>query len=287
MPSPPFPSRLHRDTTLDSIHTTQTETLLSRVLCPTKVRWTGGKDRQTSGSSVRRRFWRAGGRGVELLTWLQTGLYLSPSLFTIYSSCLWLKLDTPMDLVSPVSLHFSRAWEGGVVSSHLEWARTRINVEKINKHGHHQELALSIKRKKGRKSSHQLKNYYFCLKKTNKQRRHITWEERNALFLLSKILHFIPLCEHFSNGFLPSTRASQPLGSWTAESGGPQPILTGGRNEGGFPSPGSSTGSLLPGLTSHVWQRSNVSNINFRFPSFGNNSSPGWNRSRHIRDVTK
>ena len=169
MPSTPFPSRLHRDTILGSIHTIQIEILFSRVLCPTQVRWTGGKDRQTSGSSVRRRFWRAGGRGVKLLTWLQTGLYLSPSLFTIYSSCLWLKLDTPMDLVSLVSLHFSRAWEGGVVSSHLEWARTRINVEKINKHGHHQELALSIKRKKGRKSSHQLKNYYFCLKKTNKQ----------------------------------------------------------------------------------------------------------------------
>ena len=52
---------------------------------------------------------RAGGRGAELLTWLQTGLYLSPGLFRIFSSCLWLKLDTPMDLVSPASLHFSRA----------------------------------------------------------------------------------------------------------------------------------------------------------------------------------
>lgn len=44
--------------------------------------------------------------------WLQTGLYLSPGLFRIFSSCLWLKLDTPMGLVSPASLHFSRAWGG-------------------------------------------------------------------------------------------------------------------------------------------------------------------------------
>ena len=43
---------------------------------------------------------------------MQTGLYLSPGLFRIFSSCLWLKLDTPMDLVSPASLYFSKAWGG-------------------------------------------------------------------------------------------------------------------------------------------------------------------------------
>ena len=78
-----------------------------------------------------------------------------------------------MDLISPTSLHFSRAWEGGVESSHLEWARTRINVEKSNKHDYHQELALSIKRKKGKKSSHQLNNYYFRLKRNPKKTYHM------------------------------------------------------------------------------------------------------------------
>ena len=74
------------------------------------------------------------GEESRLLTWLQTGLYLSPGLFRIFSSCLWLKLDTPMDLVSPASLHFSRAWEGGVVNSHEQSLgmgnRIRINAEK-------------------------------------------------------------------------------------------------------------------------------------------------------------
>ena len=51
-------------------------------------------------------------RRRRLLTWLQTGLYLSPGLFRIFSSCLRLKLDTPMDLASPASLHFSRTWGG-------------------------------------------------------------------------------------------------------------------------------------------------------------------------------
>ena len=62
------------------------------------------------------------GRRLRLLTWLQTGLYLSPGLFRILSSCWWLKLDTPMDLVSPASLHFSKAWGGRVLINHLEWA---------------------------------------------------------------------------------------------------------------------------------------------------------------------
>ena len=120
-----FPHLFHpnlsdRDTILDSIHTVQTETLHSRIFWSTKVRWTGVEDRQTSGSSARRRFWRAGGWGAEQLTWLQIDLYLSPSLFKIFSSCLWLKLDTPMDLASPASLHFSRAWEGEVVNNYVE-----------------------------------------------------------------------------------------------------------------------------------------------------------------------
>jgi len=120
-----------RDIVMDYIHKVQTEALLSRILWPTKVRWTGGEDRQTSVSSARRRLWRAGGRGAELLTWLQTGLYLSPGLFRIFCSCLWLKLDTPMDLVSPASLHFSRAWGWmGAENSLGMGNRTRIKAEK-------------------------------------------------------------------------------------------------------------------------------------------------------------
>ena len=69
------------------------------------------------------------------------GLYLSPSLFRI----LWLKLDTPIDLVRPESLHFSRA----VVSSPLEWTMNKINAEKLSVNRvTHQELALIIKRKR-------------------------------------------------------------------------------------------------------------------------------------------
>ena len=116
---------------------------------------------------------------------------------------------------------------------------------------------------------------------------HIIWKERAACLHCPIFSSFVPLCEHSSNGFLPKTPASQPLDSWTADSDGPQPILTGGRNEGGSPSPGSSPEFLLPRLTSHVRQRSTESNIIFPFSSFGSNSSPGWNRGSHFRDVTK
>ena len=61
-------------------------------------------------------------RKRRLLTWLQTGLYLSPGLFRIFSSCLRLKLDTPMDLANPASLHFSRAWGGRGGEHDLQWA---------------------------------------------------------------------------------------------------------------------------------------------------------------------
>ncbi|KAL0627899.1 hypothetical protein AAY473_001218 [Plecturocebus cupreus] len=55
-------------------------------------------------------------RGLRERTWLQTGLYLSPGLLRIISSCLRLKLDTPMDLANPASLHFSMAWEKRIAS---------------------------------------------------------------------------------------------------------------------------------------------------------------------------
>jgi hypothetical protein len=68
------------------------------------------------------------------LTWLQTGLYLSPGLFRIISSCLPLKLDTPMDLVNPVSLHFSIAWIGKSCEEEYETRGEKIfQVPNINK----------------------------------------------------------------------------------------------------------------------------------------------------------
>ena len=57
-----------------------------------------------------------------------------------------------MDLVNPASLHFSRAWGRRGGEQPLGTGNiTKIHAEKINKHGHIQELTLSIKRKKQKK----------------------------------------------------------------------------------------------------------------------------------------
>ena len=114
---------LIKDTVTDSIHTVQTEALRSRTFCPQRSDEQEGRTGRHLAPAQEGDSEEQEGEESRLLTWLQTGLYLSPGLFRIFSSCLWLKLDTPMDLVSPASLHFSRAWEGGVVSSHSEWAR--------------------------------------------------------------------------------------------------------------------------------------------------------------------
>ena len=45
--------------------------------------------------------------------------------------------------------------------------------------------------------------------------------------------------------------------------------------------------SLLPILTSHVWQKSTESNTSFPFSSVCKMSSPGWDGSSHFRDSTK
>ena len=139
------------------------------------------------------------------------------------------------------------------------------------------------KGKRKRRSWYKKNNYQLLLRKPWRRRSHI---RKEMPIYTVQILHFIPLCEHFSNDSLPTTPASQPLDSWTAECDGPQPILTGGRDEGDSPSPGSSPSSLLPRLTSHVRQRSTESNIGFPFSSVGKTASPGWNRSSHFRDVT-
>lgn len=54
-------------------------------------------------------------------TWLLTGLYLSPGLFMIISSCLRLKLDTPIDFAKPASLHASRAYKESKDNSPTGW----------------------------------------------------------------------------------------------------------------------------------------------------------------------
>ena len=158
-------------------------------------------------------------------------------------------------------------------------------LRNIGNHHHSSRISIDFQEEKSGKSHDTGRITVSSLEKPYS--RHITWKERDTCLHSPIFSPFVPLCEHFSNGFLPTTSTSQPLDSWTAESDGPQPILTGGRNEGGSPSSGSSPGSLLPGLTSHVKQRSTESNISFPFSSFGNNSSPGWNRSRPFRDVTK
>ena len=160
-------------------------------------------------------------------------------------------------------------------------------LKNTSNHTHPSRITLDYQEEKsGRRSCYKKKNYCPHLKKKT-QKRYITWKEKDTCLHCLKFSSSIPLCEHFSNGFLSTTPASMPLDSWTAESDGPQPILTGGRNEGGSPSSGSSFGSLLPGLTSHVRQKSTESNISFPFSSFGSNSFPGWNGSSHFRDVTE
>ena len=114
---PTFSTQIYqtRHTILGSNHTIQTEALCSRIFCPQRLDEQEGRtDRHQAKKEVLK------SRGERSLTWLQTGLYLSPGFFRIFSSCLWLKLDTPMDLVSPASLHVSRAWGAGVVSSHFK-----------------------------------------------------------------------------------------------------------------------------------------------------------------------
>ena len=157
---------------MDSIHTVQTEALHSRTFCHQRSDEQEGRtDRylapgQEGGSEEQE------GEEPSCSPWLQTGLYLSPGLFRIFSSCLWLKLDTPIDLVSPASLHFSRAWEGGVVNSHLEWAieqELKLGKKSV-KSVIHQELTL-ISRRKERKKTLCKKNYHLLFAPW---RRHIT-----------------------------------------------------------------------------------------------------------------
>ena len=124
----------------------------------------------------------------------------------------------------------------------------------------------------------QKKNCHLLLGKP--WRTHITWKEITVpdsppLFLSVNISAMVSS---------PQPQHHIPQSSWTAESDGPQPNLTGRRIDGGFPSPGSSFNSLLLELTSHVWQRSTESGISFPFSSFGYNSSPGSIRS-HFRHV--
>ena len=81
---------------------------------------------------------------------MQTDLYLSPGLFKIFSSCLWLQLNTPMDLVSSASLHFSRAWGWmGAENSLGMGNRTRIKAgKKICKKCHPSRINIDYQEEK-------------------------------------------------------------------------------------------------------------------------------------------
>ena len=191
---------------MDSIHTVQTEALHSRTFCHQRSDEQEGRtDRylapgQEGGSEEQE------GEEPSCSPWLQTGLYLSPGLFRIFSSCLWLKLDTPMDLVSPASSHFSRAWEGGVVNSREQSLgmgnKTRLMAakKKIIKSVSCQELALIIRKKKGEEVS-DTRRITVSLEKP--QRRYITWKEIDTCLHIPKLSSTVLLCQDLSNGFLP------------------------------------------------------------------------------------
>ena len=112
-------------------------------------------------------------------------------------------------------------------------------LKNISNHTHLSRITLDYQEENsGRRS------WFPHLRKTPEKIYHM--EGKRYLSALPKFSSSIPLCEHFSSDFLSTTPAFMPLDSWTAESDGPQPILTGGRNEGGSPSSGSSSPSLLP-----------------------------------------
>ena len=97
------------------------------------------------------------------------GLVLEPQLVHNLLQLLVVEVGHPNGLGQPCILTLLQGLGGRGGEQSLGMGnRTRINAEKINKHGHVQELALSIKRKKGRKSTHKLKNCHFLHKKTKK-----------------------------------------------------------------------------------------------------------------------
>ena len=159
-------------------------------------------------------------------------------------------------------------------------------LRNISNHIHLSRITLDYQEEKsGRRPWYKKRNYWPRLRKTPEKIYHM--EGKRYLTTLYQILLLHSSLWIFQQWFPPhnpNIPALRFLNCWVWTA---QPILTGGRNEGGSPSPGSFPGSLLPRLTSHVWQRSNESNISFPFSSFGYNSSPGWNRSSHFRHVTK
>lgn len=72
--------------------------------CSTKQRWSAEKYLLTIGNKANKGIYNKK-RRLRIPNQLQASLCLSPALLRMISSCLPLKLDIPMDLVSPASLH--------------------------------------------------------------------------------------------------------------------------------------------------------------------------------------
>ena len=90
-------------------------------------------------------------------------------------------------------------------------------LRNISNHIHLSRITLTIKKKK-RGKGHDIKRETTDPALEKLRRRYITWKEKDTCLHGTKFSSSIPLCEYFSNGFLPTTPASLPLDSWTAES---------------------------------------------------------------------
>ena len=85
-------------------------------------------------------------------------------------------------------------------------------LRNISNHIHLSRITLTIKKKK-RGEGHDIKRETTDPALEKLRRRYITWKEKDTCLHGTKFSSSIPLCEYFSNGFLPTTPASLPLDS--------------------------------------------------------------------------
>ena len=137
-------------------------------------------------------------------------------------------------------------------------------LEKICKKCLMSKIDIDFKKEKRRRGSWHKKSHHLLVRKIPEKTYH---KERNrCLSSLSHILLHYSSLWTFQQWFLTTTPASQPLGSWTAEFDGPQPILTGGRNERNSPSPGSSSGLASP--QTHLPRLTEIHRVKYQFSTF-------------------
>lgn len=170
-----------------------------------------------------------------------------------------------MDLVSPASLHFSQGLgrEGG---EQLWNDRAKINAEKHDAIYiiHQRLISIDYQEEKGKYLD---TNYCLLLRKTLEDISHGKRGRDACLTAPYSPPSFLSE-EHFSNGFLPQPQHHNP---WIHE-------LLSLMVHGPFsqveemkevpPLPWLLPWFSLPGLTSHVWQRSTGQNISFPFSIF-------------------